>query len=410
MSRSVSSRLAWAAIGLMSLAPALGPAPARAEDNTVRPEVGKPLQAAQELIRQQKYREALSRIADAEKVGGLTAFESGLVAQLRGSAAQGAGEYATAARAFEAVIASGRLAGPDQLRLIQGVAGLYYQAKDYPKAIVWANRALKEGAAEGQVRPLLIQAYYLTDDFAQAKREALALIRDGEGASETIYQILLNSQLKTDDQAGYAQTLEALLARFPKPEYWAEALRSVKARPGFSQRLALDAGRLGLAVGVVDDAAQTIELVELALQAGLPGEAKAILDKGYATGLLGKGADGARHARLRDLATAKAAEDLKGLPAAEAEARAQTDGTGLVNTGFDLVGHGQARKGADLIAEGLRKGTLKRPDEARLRLGVALLAAGERDKAIAAWKEVQGSDGTADLARLWSLHAKRAAG
>lgn len=397
--------------GLAGLVAATAPAHAADDQGTVRPEVGKPLQAAQDLIKQQKYRDALARIAEAEKVGGLTPLEANLTAQLRGSAAQGAGDYLTAAKAFETVVASGRLAAADQLRITQAVGSLYYQAKDYPKAITWVNRYLKEGGNDGQSRALLAQAYYLSEDFANAGREIQDLIKTEEQAGQAVpeyqLQVLLNSQLKQDNLSGYGATLEKLVARYPKTDYWAELLRHVSTRTGFSSRLALDSSRLALATGTLDSTARYVEFAELALQAGLPGEAKTVLDKGYAAGLLGSGPDAERHKRLRDLAARNAAEDLKTLPSGEAEAAAQAEGTGLVNTGFGYVGHGQAQKGAALIEQGLQKGGLKRLDEARLHLGIAYLAAGQKEKAVESFKTVQGTDGAADLARLWLLQAKR---
>jgi hypothetical protein len=40
-------------------------------------------------------------------------------------------------------------------------------------------------------------------------------------------------------------------------------------------------------------------------------------------------------------------------------------------------------------------------------LGVAYLWAGQKDKARQALKSVQGTDGAADLARLWVIHSKQ---
>ncbi|MCR6632851.1 MAG: hypothetical protein NVV74_23955 [Magnetospirillum sp.] len=223
--------------------------------------MGRPLQAAQDLIKQQKYRDALGRIAEAEKAGSLTPLEASLVAQLRGSAAQGAGDYLTAAKAFEAVLASGRVQGADQLRLIQAVASLYYQAKDYPKTISWSSRYFKEGGTDLQSRALVAQAYYLGEDYANAAKETQEVIRAQEQAGQPVpeyqLQVLLNSQLKQNDVAGYGATLEKLVARYPKADYWAEALRNVSSRPGFSSRLALDASRLALATGTLTSTPNT---------------------------------------------------------------------------------------------------------------------------------------------------------
>ncbi|EGF30005.1 TPR repeat containing protein [Oxalobacteraceae bacterium IMCC9480] len=73
----------------------------------------------------------------------------------------------------------------------------------------------------------------------------------------------------------------------------------------------------------------------------------------------------------------------------------------MVNVGFALVAAGQADKGLALIEGGIKKGNLKRLDDARLHLGVAYASAGKKDLAIKAFKSVQGTDGAADLARLW---------
>ena len=62
------------------------------------------------------------------------------------------------------------------------------------------------------------------------------------------------------------------------------------------------------------------------------------------------------------------------------------------------------------MEQGIKKGGLKRPEEATLRLGMAYAMAGQKDKAIATLKTVQGKDGSEDLARLWSLYATERAG
>ena len=50
---------------------------------------------------------------------------------------------------------------------------------------------------------------------------------------------------------------------------------------------------------------------------------------------------------------------------------------------------------------------MKRPEDAKLHLAIAYLLAGDNVKAQAAFKTVSGNDGTADLARLWTLYARR---
>jgi hypothetical protein len=147
-----------------------------------------------------------------------------------------------------------------------------------------------------------------------------------------------------------------------------------------------------------------VEMAQLALQAGFPAEAKTIVDQGYAAGLLGSGTDADRHKRLRDLTAKNLAEDRKTLGQDDAQTAAAKDGTALFNTGFNYVLNGQSEKGLAMMESALKKGGLKRPDDARLHLGYAYHFAGQNAKAAQHFKSVQGNDGTAALARLWALH------
>src|SRR5689334_8363892 len=85
------------------------PAALAQKAEAVRPEVGKPLQAAQNLVKQRKGREALAEVAKAEAVGNRTPYENLLINEMKGSAATLAGDQDTAIRAFEAVLNSGRV-------------------------------------------------------------------------------------------------------------------------------------------------------------------------------------------------------------------------------------------------------------------------------------------------------------
>ena len=411
--------LVWAALGFPAVMP-LAPASTSAADqdpgletkgDSVRPEVGKPLQAAQELIKAQKYKQALAKIQEADDAKDKTGYEAYVIDRLRGLAAAGAGDTGTAIKSFESAIASGRLLPSEKLKMMEAVAGMYYRSKDYPNAIAWLSRYRNEGGTGEPMRRLLIQAYYLNNDLPNAEKELRSeLLADenaGRAPPEERLQLLASCYFKQQDMLGYAATLETLVTYYPNKEYWADLLYRIETKPGFAARLGLDVYRLRMALGIPATAGQFVEMTQLALQAGFPAEAKTFIDRGFAAGVLGSGAEADRQKRLRALATKSAAEDQKTLARDEAEAGAAKDGTGLVNTGFAYVLGGQFDKGIDLMERGIRKGGLKRPDDAKLHLGIAYLLAGQKEQAIRAFQSVHGTDGAADLARLWAIYARR---
>src|SRR5205823_4827345 len=121
-----------------------------------------------------------------------------------------------------------------------------------------------------------------------------------------------------------------------KKEYWTDLLARVKKKPGFSVRLGVNVCRLRLATGNLTSTNIYLEMAQLALQAGVPAEANAIVDKGYEVKALGVGKEAER----------------------------------------------------------------------KQRLGEAQIYAGQKARGVQTLRTVQGNDGTADIARLWVLHAR----
>jgi len=412
MSSSSSSR--WRrGLGAALLIAGLAAGTASLAQETVRPELGKPLQAAQELIKTGRYREALGKVREAEAAGARNANETYLIERMRLAAASGAGDAETAARSFEALSGSGRIQPAEKLRMIESIAGSYYRAQQYQKAMQWSQRYLREGGTNGAIRTMLIQSQYLSGDFAGATRELMAEIQASERAgttpAEDRLKLLLNAASKQGDNNAYVYAMEKLVTYYPKKEYWVDLLSRMQRKQGFSDRLSLDAYRLSIATGSMTAPADYMEMAQLALQADLASEGKQVIEKGMASGALASGAQADRAKRLQALVDKKLAEDAASRAEDEKQALAAKSGDALVSLGMYLVYSGQAAKGVQLIKQGIAKGGLKRPEDAKLHLGIAQLAAGDKAKAQATFKTVQGTDGTADLERLWSLYARRGA-
>ena len=117
--------LVMAAIGFTAAAPLAGFSSVAYAAEAVRAEIGKPLQEAQKLAAAGKNKEAVAKLKETDSVGNKSANETYLIERTRASAAASAGDYDTAARAFESVINSGKLSAAEQPKFTQALAGAY---------------------------------------------------------------------------------------------------------------------------------------------------------------------------------------------------------------------------------------------------------------------------------------------
>ena len=381
--RAASAATLAAAIGGLSALAAL-PLASHAAD-TLRPDVAKPLNAAQDLYRAHKYKDALTKINQAAAVPGKTPYESTMIEQMRGAAAAAAGDAGTAAQAYETLLSSGQLKGEDEQRTTAALAGIYFQQKNYAKAISVAQRYLKAGGGDPDMRTLLVQSYYLSNDCTNVvnllKPGVDAQVRAGHAPDESQLQLLGTCSQRVKDDATYRSSLEKLVAYHPRQSYWDDLFQAIRSKPGYSSRLDIDTYRLRRATGSFGTVDDYMEMTQLAIVAGTTAEAKQVIDQGFASGVLGHDAQAEREKRLQALA-AKRAQG----PADSANPVAPID------AGFNQVFAGQPKAGLAAMEAALAKGGLDHPDEAQLHLGVAYYVAGQKAKAVQAFRAVKGND------------------
>ncbi|MBR8313379.1 hypothetical protein KDW36_09225 [Burkholderia dolosa] len=396
--RAVAAATATAVLVAVALA-AMWPAHARAAD-TVRPELAQPLNAAQALYRARKYKDALAKLDVAAAVANKTPYEVSVIEQMRGAAAMAAGDNATAARAYESLLSGGHLSGQDETRIDAVLAGIQFQQHDYARAIATGQRYLKAGGSDPQMRLLLAQAYYQSNDFGGVVRTLKpaidGMMRAGQAPDEGQLQLLGTSAQRAKDDAAYRDALEALVAYHSKPAYWNDLFAAIRAKPGYSSRLDLDLYRLRRVAGSLADAADYMEMTQLAIVAGTPAEAKQVIDQGFAAGVLGHDAQAEREKRLQALAAKRAAAPDDGAQPVAAIDRA-----------FNRVFAGQTADGIAAMQAAIAKGGLDHADDAQLHLGIAYYLGGQKARAQQAFKAVKGTDGSAELARLWLLVASK---
>ncbi len=372
----------------------------------VRAEVGRPLQQASEYLKAGKAKEALAKVREADAVGGKTASEQLTIDRMKAAAAQRAGDMGTAIQALESIHA--KASGAEAGQVAEQLASAYAQQRNNAKASEWLAKAVAAGNNSPSIKQLQSYLQSSSGDYGAIAKDAGAAVAAAEQAGrrpdEGDLLRLADAQQRTGNTAGYIVSLEKLLLNYPKKDYWSAFLSRLPRKSGFASRFELDVMRLKLATGTLTKTDEFMEMAQLSLQAGLPTEARRIADQGIKSGVLGTGPEAGRHQRLRDLAVKQEGEAKASLASLQAEGEAAKEGDLLVKVGYGWVSIGEVDKGIDLIQKGIAKGNLKRPEDAKLRLGMAQLQSPKTKAAgLQTLRGVKGNEGAGEIARLWTI-------
>ncbi len=371
----------------------------------VREVLAGPLRAAQEMIAQQKFAEALVKLKETQAIADRTAEENYLVERTRITAAQGAKDSAALIDAIRGAEATGQVPADEKPAFYEVAAVNAYNAKQYPTAIEFAKRYVAIKPMNPSMRQVLAMGSYLNNDFAAAREYTQPMVQEALDAKRTPEKIhlelLATAQNKLKDDEGYFNSLSLIVMHYPTQANWSELLARLERRPGFAERLALDSYRLQLYADVLSSAEEYLDYAQLAMAAGLPTEADIVLKAAAAKNLTAKGADGEKQKKLVVQAAKQAAEDKAAITAADPKPKGN-DTTTLLNEGYNIYLAGQAERGLGLMERAI-SGTLKFPDDARLRIAGAYARAGNKAKAQEWLAQVKGSDGSAALAKWWGI-------
>jgi tetratricopeptide (TPR) repeat protein len=401
---STASAFAFTAIVPMHPAEAAGRAPAKKEDDSqkVRAAVGKGLNEAMMAIDKKDFATALTKAKEVdESIKDKTPFEEYQVAKYLGFIAinQPMPDYAAAAVAYNREIASGGAPEGEKAGMYNVAMRLNYQTMNFPEVIKDAVELQKMQPLDDTGYLVLIQSYYNTNDFANAaetaKKEIAAKVAAGGKPTEDVLGLLLNAEIKNKNEAGARQALDQLAMISAKPEVWGQIIDFTLGAQGITDHQLLNAYRLSMLTGTMKDT-DFAAMATIDLQNGLAKEAIASLTKGNKSG------------DLMNQANSLAARD--DLNALATEAAKQTNGEIDVKLGESYYTYGQYDKAIEALEKGIQKGGLKDPADAKTTLGIAYLAAGQKDKAIATFddaQKAQGADG--QVAHAWWLYAKRVA-
>ena len=407
--RSIALAAALAAASALVAAPM---APAAAAQS-VSAKVGTPLKAAQDLAKQRKFKEALDKVAEAEAVEGKTPFEVVTIQKFKLYLYSQLRDYANAARATEAALATGQLTAEETKSYKRQLALFYFSANNTTKGVAAAKTYIAQYGNDDELLLQLAQQAYQGKDYASAADAAQKIVRGAEAAGrkpgEAALKLWMASEFYLHKNTGYSESyvaaLEKIVAYYPRPSYWHDLLVTVERKPGYSQKLKLDLFVLKFAVGALQTELEYVGMAETALVQNLPAYAQKVLESGMKARLVTDGAGGRNKRLLAQAIQRAAAETIK--PADEADAAAQANGEALARLASVAASYGDYAKAIKLGKAAIAKDALTNLDNVRLHLGAAQILARDSAGGQAAMHLVKAKDGSADIAKYWSLYSRQ---
>jgi tetratricopeptide (TPR) repeat protein len=323
------------------------------------------------------------------------------LAVLQVEVARGTNNLPLLSSAADALMASGRLTPAEQGSLYASQGALYSFANDRKRAEEAFARAM-ELAPNADTAITLAQFKIAQGRYAEAVAlvdRAIGLRKStGVPVPESWYRRALFLAASASLTPQVMKFNRDWIAAYPSPENWRDAVLDYRDYGKPDASTLLDAIRLQrLAKGLAGER-DYMEAAQAFTAAGLPGEAKSVLDEGVSSRTIDPTKPTFKEAIAaanRNAASAKTR--LAGLRNA---ASAAATGAPALDAGDQALSFGDYAGAAELYRAAVLKGGAD-SDAANLRLGIALALAGRATEAEAAFRSVSGS--RTELANLWLI-------
>jgi len=319
--------------------------------------------------------------------------------------------------ALETMLESGMTPASEAPKFHYFVGQFAFNAKQYDQARTHFQKAI-DGNHGGALPEVLIANSYFNEAQAQIVNNQFtdagkALVHQGlphlkraielqKASGEPVDASWYNkglSMAQFGDAPDAAEWTTLALSNSGTPDNWRLVLREVQNdNANLTRDENLDILRLMASTKSLQNDYSYNEYAETANRVGLPGEVKAILDAGRASGEITPDF----LADLYQIAANGIKEDRTSLANTEKSAAGAANGRPAANTGNAFLGYGEYAKAIALYKLALQKGGVD-ADEVNTRLGIALARSGDKAGALEAFGKVSGTGARKQIADLWSV-------
>jgi hypothetical protein len=397
--------LALGSAGMLASSPAVAKkeTPAKPVDLKLSKEFRALIVPAQAAVKDSKFDDAKAKLAAADAIAA-TPDEKYFAGIIRLQLATALKDQTMQAKAVNMVIASGATPAADLPKFNFFAGEFAYAAGDFKNAIYFLKEAERLGYQGTDLYLRLAETNFKTPATVQAgftylDRAIASETTAGRKAPESWYARAASVAYKAKLSPDIAKYTRAQVQAYPTVENWRSALVVYRDSTKLDGQLQLDLARLMHDTKSLAGERDYYDYAALATERALPGEAKSVIEEGYALGSVSKTSAPVRE-RLAE-ATGKIAADRASVAADEKRAANAADGKLAANTAGAFLAYADYPKAISLYQLALKKGGVDM-DTVNTRLGIALTRSGQKAEARKSFAAVGGA--RTEIARFWTLY------
>ena len=288
-----------------------------------------------------------------------------------------------------------------EINTLYTVAQLYFLQENWKKGIETLNTWMSvTDTPSTNAYVLLANGYFQLKDYDKSLSNIQIAIDREEAAGklpkEQWYNLARFIHFDRDNFRAALDILEILVMYYPKKQYWVQASHLYGEEKDEARQLAMLEATYEQ--NLLDRSQDIVLLSQLYLQAEVPFSAARAMEKGLADDIVEKES---KNYELAGVAWRQAQEVTKSLPMLEAAASKSEKGELYARLGNVYLDVDKNKEAVEALKRGLDRGGVKRPDQARLALGMAYFNLGDFNAARRAFREARKDKRARSYADQW---------
>jgi len=356
---------------------------------------------AQEMVDAKNYNGALKSLNALYNPDKLTEYEQSNVLNYIGYVYYNMDDITNAIRTYERMIAIPSLEEQVKKQTIYTLAQLYTMEEQYEKALTTLDKwfLLETNPAP---EPFILKAQNLYqvqryNDMIVPIEKAMEVAVKREKPVKEDWYVLLNFAYFSEENYQKVRDIQKiLLVNWPKKRYWF-SLAGAYTELGEDENL-INAYAAAYDQRMLEKESELVTMAQLFMQREVPYKAGELLEKEMEAGRVSKDA---KNYRLLSQAWQLSMEDERAIPALREAARLSDDGELDVRLGNALLNTGEYKECTTSVRNGIRKGSLKSPDNAQISLGMCLYNLRQYRDAITAFQAAAKTARSRKISNQW---------